>query len=184
MNENVAAMRYAKGLAEVAADAGQVREVRDNLEFLGDLLDPRSGDISLPEFLEFLRSPTVTEQAKLELTNAVLEKVGIGKIVSNFLGVLVTHNRVALLPRIVRDYDTVADQLTGEATASVESARPLTDKQRADLADALAKAAGQPVHLLARVEPALVGGVRIHMRDSMIDATILGRLQRLASRLG
>ena len=180
MKEAVVALRYARGLARVAAEAGRVREVRDDLEFLNDLLDSGSG---VPELLEFLRSPTVARKTKLDLTDAILEKLRVEKLIANFLNVLIVHDRVDILPHIVRAYDAIADELTGEATVTVDSARPLTDSQRAGLEAALEKASGQPVHLLTHVEPALLGGVRIHMRDLLIDATILGRLQRMEPAL-
>ena len=51
--ENIIAKRYARGLAEHAREAGQVHEVREDLELLADLLDPHSGEHSIPELLDF-----------------------------------------------------------------------------------------------------------------------------------
>ena len=183
MNEAVVAIRYAKGLAGAAADAGQVREVRGDLELLNDILGHGEGGRGVPRLPEILHTPTATVKEKTDLADRVLEKLGTGNIIAGFLNVLIARNRVGIMPHIVRAYNAVADGLTGETTATVETARPLTDRQRVDLAAALAKAAGRAVHLQARVEPALVGGVRVQMGDLQIDATLLGRLQRMEALL-
>lgn len=100
--EDVIARRYAKGLAEHAAEENKVDEVRRDLGQLADLVDPYSGDYSIPELLDFLNTPVAHTTAKLEATDVIMEKIGVGKIVSDFLNALILHSRIGLLPRINR----------------------------------------------------------------------------------
>ena len=175
--ENIIAKRYAKGLAEHAREAGQVHEVREDLELLADLLDPHSGAHSIPEFLDFLSTPVVTRKDKLDATDVILKDLGIGKIVSDFLNVLILHGRVALAPNIARAYNQLITEMTHERTAVVHTARQLKDDQKAALAEALSKATGGSVRVMQRVEPGLLGGIRVTIGEVEIDGTVLGRLE-------
>lgn len=181
--ETILAKRYAKGLAMLAIDRDQVREVRDDLETLADLMDPLAGDISVPELMEFLRTPVMTEKAKLDLTDIVLDKLGIGKTVSDFLNVLILHRRVELMPFIVRSYNALISEMTHELAVVVETAFSLTDPQREEIADALAMVSGRPIRISQKIEPGLLAGIKIHIGDSIVDASALGRLNRMTQQL-
>jgi ATP synthase, F1 delta subunit len=181
--EDVIARRYAKGLAEHAAEENKVDEVRRDLGRLADLLDPYSGDYSIPELLDFLNTPVAHTTAKLEATDVIMEKIGIGKIVSDFFNVLILHSRIGLLPRINRQYNLIVADLTNEHAATVFTALPLAADQSARLAAALEKALDAKVRLVQQVEPGLVAGARIEVDGHLLDGTVVGKLDSLKQRL-
>jgi F-type H+-transporting ATPase subunit delta len=74
--------------------------------------------------------------------------------------------------------ETVASS-AGRAVAHVTSARPLTAAQREQLVSRLEARQGGPVALDVRIDPALVGGVRIQLGAELIDATVSSRLEGL-----
>lgn len=181
--EDIIAKRYAKGLAEHALEMGKMEEVARDLAQLADLMDPHSGDFSVPEFLDFLNTPVVTPQAKLDATDAILEKLGIGKIVSDFLNVLINHNRIGLIPQISRQFSFIAADLTREHAAVVFTARPLTQDQTDRLARALEKALDSKVRMVVRVEPGLLAGIRVEVDGHVLDGTVVGRLESMKRKL-
>jgi len=67
--------------------------------------------------------------------------------------------------------------------ASVVSARPLASEERTRLMRALEKRWGTRVELRERVESSLLGGIRVQTDAWHYDATVRGRLDRLARRL-
>lgn len=181
--EDIIAKRYARGLAEHALDMGKMDEVAADLAQLADLMDPYGGDYTVPELLDFLNTPVVTPQAKLEATDVILAKMGIGKIVSDFFNVLITHNRIGLIPQIGRQFSFIAADLTREHAASVFTARPLTQDQTNRLVRALEKALDSKVRLVVRVEPGLLAGVRVEVDGHVLDGTVVGRLESVKSSL-
>lgn len=180
--EEIIAGRYARGLAELARDRDCMDEVRDDLRSLDEILDPGSGDVHVPEFKDFLSSPMVMPADKQVVSKAVMEKMGIGETVANFLCVLIERNRVDLLSRVARGFSTLAGELTGEYAALVRTARPLTHEQRERLAAALSAAFGGVVRIHQRVDPGLLAGARIMVGDRAFDGTVLGRLAALRHR--
>ena len=74
------------------------------------------------------------------------------------------------------------------AQASLEpleivSARPLTHAQAADIVGRLSRVYGKQFEVTQRVDPVLLGGVRVTMGDRRIDGTIAGRVDELAREL-
>jgi len=181
MNENVIAKRYAKGLAAFAQEQGKLKEVLEDLRGLADLLDPERGDISVPELLDFLRSPTVQLAEKIKLTDVICEKLSIGKEVSDFLNVLIKKNRIALIGILERQYERIASELNAECQAVVSTARPLSAGQQEALRAALAAATGKAISLRVEEDKSLIAGVRVRMSDIMLDGSFAARLDKMES---
>lgn len=180
MNESVIARRYARGLAEYAHEQGKVADVRTDLGKLNDMLDPEAGDVSAPELIEFLRSPTVPPADKIRITDSLCDKLEIGPIVSNFLNVLIQRARTSLMPFIYREFIRFAGRYDERKTAYVETARPLDEAQTEKLRAALTKVADSTIELKVRVNEKLIAGVRVQMDDDLLDGTYARQLDRLA----
>ncbi|MFH8250882.1 F0F1 ATP synthase subunit delta [Microbacterium sp. B2969] len=81
-----------------------------------------------------------------------------------------------------RAMDLVAEQ-RGRTVATVVSAVPLSSAQTERLSAALSKRYGGTVALNAVVDPKVVGGVRVHIADDVIDASVSARLADLRQRI-
>lgn len=69
------------------------------------------------------------------------------------------------------------------ALGFVGTAVPLTDPEWAEVQKAVCRAAGRTVAVVRRVEPGLLGGLTATIGDTLIDASVLGRLHRLRRHL-
>ncbi len=67
-----------------------------------------------------------------------------------------------------------------EATAHVESAVKLTPSETQNIARVLSRIAGHEVSIVAAVNPALLGGLRITMGDWVVDTSIRNELNQMA----
>ncbi len=180
---NVIARRYAKGLAELVAEAKETERARRDVRLLADMLDAGAGEFRVPEFAAFLSSPAISLESKLTAAAAVMRAAGVGKTVSDFFAVLITRGRVGLMPRIAQEFAAFAGELTGERTAVVHTARRLTADQRERLANALSAAFGCVVHIHEQVEPGLLAGAKVTVGDSAFDGSALGKLERMRNML-
>ncbi len=183
MKEVIIARRYARALADLAREREAIPAVREDLHKLMDLLDPGSGSVSVPELLDFLRSPTVPEKEKVRLTDVVCEKVRIGAIVSDFLNVLIRRHRIGLLRQIALEFARYAADYEGVWTATVETAQPLPEPDATALRERLVAAFSTEVRMETRVREDLLGGVRVRMHDTLIDGSLRNRLDQIESQL-
>jgi F-type H+-transporting ATPase subunit b len=71
----------------------------------------------------------------------------------------------------------------GEVTATVTSALPLTDEEKAVVSGGLAEQLGQVPAIEFKVDPAVLGGLIIRIGDKVIDGSVGGRLEALRESL-
>ena len=67
--------------------------------------------------------------------------------------------------------------------AEVISAFAVNDTQLKDIAAALKKRLGRDIDLHTRIDPTLIGGIVIRAGDLVIDGSVQGKLQLLATHL-
>jgi F-type H+-transporting ATPase subunit delta len=87
------------------------------------------------------------------------------------------------LPDIRRLFDTLKDSADGVARAHIVSAFPVDDAQLSALKAALEKRFGKKIEATVSVDPTLIGGARVTVGDTVIDASVRGELQAMSSQL-
>jgi F-type H+-transporting ATPase subunit delta len=97
---------------------------------------------------------------------------------------LAQNKRLDVLPEITAQYEMLRAQYENELDVQVTSAVSLSESQRTKLAEALKTRFKRDVRMTTAVDPNLLGGAVIRAGDLVIDGSINGRLQRLASELG
>jgi F-type H+-transporting ATPase subunit delta len=101
----------------------------------------------------------------------------------NFVRVLVDAERIGLLPQIRELFGVLKDEADGLARAQITSAFPLGESELAGLKAALEKRFHKKIEATVTVDEALIGGARIVVGDTVIDASVQGELQAMASHL-
>jgi F-type H+-transporting ATPase subunit delta len=83
------------------------------------------------------------------------------------------------------EFERIARQQAQAAgtVARVRSAVPLTKEERAVLKERLRKRFGQEFLLQLEVDPALIGGVVVGVRDQIIDGSVASKLDALKEHL-
>ena len=84
---------------------------------------------------------------------------------------------------VLERYLDLAAEALDEAVATVHTARELTASEKERLVSALTKQYGSQVQLHVVVDPDLIGGLRIQIRDDVIDGTVAGRLDDARRKL-
>jgi F-type H+-transporting ATPase subunit delta len=102
----------------------------------------------------------------------------------NFVGVLAENRRLLLLPEIAAHYEELRSDVENTVDVEVISAVELNSAQSDKLKEALSKRLKRTVRMQNTVDPALLGGAVVRAGDMVIDGSLKGRLQRLATELG
>lgn len=101
----------------------------------------------------------------------------------NFIKVMAENNRLAALPAVYEAYLVLKAEHEKEITVDVVSANALTADYQAKLSAALSQRFARKVKLNCSVDPAVVGGMLIKAGDLVIDGSVRGKLDRLATAL-
>ena len=167
---------YAAALFDLAKQAGQVAEVRGELEELAGLEE------SEPAFARFMRSGAVDDDKRAES----LEKMFRGRlsdVVLNTLQVMNQHGRAGLLSGLLRAYVLREQHEQGQIEVVAASAVELDEAQRAELERWAAELSGQKPLVEYVVDPDLVGGVVVQIGDYRFDHSVARHLRAARAQL-
>ena len=101
----------------------------------------------------------------------------------NFVKVLIENDRLSVLSQIANLYEGLKREHQNEVEAVISSAFPLNDAQVQALVAGLEKRFGHKVKATTQVDASLIGGARIAVGDVVIDGSVSGQLQKMASAL-
>jgi F-type H+-transporting ATPase subunit delta len=101
----------------------------------------------------------------------------------NFLKVLAENHRLLLLPEIAAHYEEFRAVVENTVDVEVVSAVKLDAAQSEKLAAALSARLKRKVHMRNSVDATLLGGAVVRAGDLVIDGSLKGRLERLATDL-
>jgi F-type H+-transporting ATPase subunit delta len=170
-----AARRYAEAAFEVALRDGTLDTWRDDLALAADLL-------ARSQVEPIVTSPAVPLTQRRGLVTGLLEsRIQPGAL--RLVTLLVERGRVAILPRVSEEYARRLHAHRGVVMATVTSAVPLTASETAAIRTRVEAMAGASVELRTEVDPGLIGGLTVQVRDRLLDASIRGRLERLRDQL-
>jgi F-type H+-transporting ATPase subunit delta len=132
---------------------------------------------------QLLASPKASDDDKADLLIELYEG-GLSESGRNFFKLLSENQRLALLPHIHTLFETARADL--ERTVDIEVSAPyeLTEEQQQKLSQALSKKLERKVSLATTVDASLIGGVVVRTGDMVIDASVRGKLTKMAEALG
>ena len=132
---------------------------------------------------QLLTDPGLAEQKKAEV---ILDCTGksVSEEQRNFLMILADNRRLALLPEIATLFNSFRAELERTIDITVSSAFELTDAQQQQLALALSRKLDRNVNIDATLDKSLIGGLVVRTGDLVIDASVRGKLTKLAESLG
>jgi len=135
-----------------------------------------------PRVVPLLSSPLVRPA---QVVGLIAEAGGTaaGAPARNFLEVLAENGRLGLLPEIAAQYEALRQEAEKIVDVEVVSAMDLDDAQEARLAQALRSRLDREVRIHARTDASLIGGAIVRAGDLVIDGSLKGRLERLASEM-
>ena len=101
----------------------------------------------------------------------------------NFVNVLSDAGRLSLAPLIYQLFEQKRLEAEDIVEVEVVSAYELEQKEKDRIAKAMGKRFGKKINISTRIDESLIGGAIIRAGDSVIDASVLGKLKQLGSDL-
>jgi len=172
-----ASLQYANALADVALAQGAAAPVTVQL---GDFT---AAYRSSPELRNFLASPAVSKAEKRGVAEKISARLGVSRIVRNFLFAVIDHQRTQLLPEIFKSFQDAVRERQGVAEAEIFAPSALNDAQKTEMTRALEKLTGKKVETKFSLDANLLGGVLVRVGDTIYDGSLRNRLNDLRQRL-
>ena len=168
-----AGQRYAKALFDLADENGVIPAVEADLKSLKTML-AESKDLT-----RLMSSPAFSSEDRAKGLTAVAERAKLSPLTRKFLGLLAANGRSAVLQSAIAGFLALSAKRRGVVAAEVTTAVSLTPAQQKGVAAALRTALGKDPELSTRVDPAILGGMKVRVGSRLFDASLKSRLDSL-----
>ena len=166
---------YAEALFATAGPKGAVETWLPLLELLAQTV----GD---PQIADLVIDPRLTNEQTFELIRAVT-RTALPNELETFLKLVIENDRLSALPEVASQFRQLKNDADGTADCLIESAFALSDSQLADLTRRLASKFPRRLKPEVRVEPQLIGGVRVTVGDRVLDSSVRAQLDAMRVQL-
>jgi len=166
---------YAEAVFELAKETGDFSQWSDILNFLQAIIEN-------PQMSEVVDNPQVDKTTLTDLWLALCD-TQMSEAGKNLVKLLVDHRRLRAIPHIVRQYEAFKANYQGYIQVDIASPYEVTPLQQQELESILQRRLGKAIDFNITIDQSLIGGWLIRAGDQVIDASIKGRLQQLATNL-
>lgn len=167
------AERYAQALFDLADETGALEAVRADLKSL------RAAWVESADLRRLATSPVMKAEDQQTGLVAIADKAKFNGVTRNFLGLLAQNGRARDLPGVIAGFETLYAKKTGVVAAEVTSAQVLTSAQLKSIQSALRASLGKDPELTTRVDPAILGGLKVKVGSKLFDASLKTKLDQM-----
>lgn len=160
------ATRYAKSLLDLSIEQNQLEAVYADMKLLKGI------NKSNPDFVALLRSPIITADKKDKILDAVIGK-NISQISMLFIRLLTTKKRESNLPEIVTAFLEQYNKLKNIQTVKLTTATPISEELKNSIIARVKSADSSAIEIETAVKEELIGGFKLEIGGTLIDASIL-----------
>ncbi len=167
---------YGEALYALAKDEGLGDQILSQLQTLNGSFRAE------PDFIRLLSSPTLSKEERC----GILEESFGGKIhifLLNFLKILTEKGYMRHFEDCCESYTRHYNDDHGILSVTAVTAVALTAGQQDRLAEKMAKITGKTIQLHNRIDPAVLGGVRLDYDGIRLDDTVSHRMDTLRAML-
>lgn len=166
---------YAQATLALAKEQNALQQWSDMLQFAAAVAADE-------EMAALIASPKLSSEQTaalfLDICDDKLNEYG-----KNMIRVLAENDRLDILAEITELFEIERAQSEGTVEAKVISAVELNDAQKSGITESLKKRLGRDVTLNCSVDASIVGGAIIRAGDVVIDGSVTGKLEKLATAL-
>lgn len=170
------ARTYGEALYELAKDEGLEHEILAQLETVAGLFAEN------PQYPGLLSLPSLSKQERCAILDESL-RASVHPYLLNFLKILVEHGTIRQLPGCAEAFRLRYNDDQGILEVTAVTAVPLDNDLREKLHSRLEEKTGKRILLHSKVDPEVLGGVRLETEGRSMDGTVRSRLDDIQSLL-
>ena len=165
------AQNYASALLSIASDENKVVEYQKEVKELMKIIKDN------PDFLMLLDSRFLTVEERKQKVSEIL--IGFSSDVVNFIKIIVDHNRVSYLEDILQAFNTLCNESRDIVEGLIYTAFPLEEKTLQKIKQKISQIENHDVDLIVRIDPSLIGGVKVVINSHVYDGSIKNKLEQM-----
>ena len=165
--------RYAQALFDLALETGRLDAVRADLKSL------KAAWIDSADLRRLATSPVIAAEDQRKGLVAIAAKAKFDATTRNFLGLLAQNGRARDLAAVITGFEALYSKHAGIVAAEVVSTQALTAAQLKTITAALTTALGKNPEITTRIDPSILGGLKVKVGSKLFDASLKTKLDQM-----
>ncbi|QYF86555.1 F0F1 ATP synthase subunit delta [Brevundimonas sp. PAMC22021] len=165
--------RYAQALFDLALETGRLDAVRADVKSL------KAAWTESADLRRLIASPVMKSEDQVKGLVAIAAQARFEQTTRNFLGLLAQNGRARDLPGVLTGFERLYARHAGIVAAEVVSAQALDEVQITHIRNALREQLGRAPELTVRVDPSILGGLKVKVGSKLFDASLKTKLDSM-----
>lgn len=168
---------YGEALFQTAMEKNQLDAFMDEVQLIQTVLEQN------PEWDRLMKHPKISKQEKVEVMKGAFSG-RISREMTGFLELILTKERYDHLRDIFRYFTLKVKEEKKIGTAYVTTPMELSEIRKSDIQDRLLKTTPYlTMEMHYEVDPTLIGGIMIRIKDRVVDSSIRTKLAEMKREL-
>ena len=165
------AQNYASALLSLAIDDNKVILYQEEVKELRKIIRDN------PDFLLLIESRFLSVKEREDNAEKLLSNFSTDVV--NFIKIIIKHNRVNYLVNILDAFNSLCNENRDIVEGLIYSAFPLEEKTLLKIKKKISKIENHEVDLIPRIDPSLIGGVKVVINSHVYDGSIKNQLEKM-----
>ncbi len=156
--------RYGLALYSLALEENKLSSWQEEVKELSRIFKENT------DFIMVLGSSFISLEERIEILEKSL--VGVDKEIIALISVVMENNRINLILEIFESFNSYCNQYRGVSEGLIYSTVKLEEKVISQIEEKVSKMENSKVELKNIIDPSLIGGVKIVIKDHIYDGSI------------
>ena len=168
---NQIAQTYAEALFSLGLEENKLTKLQDEIKALSEIIDDNEG------FLLLLDSRFLDRNERKEISDKILKD--FDNDIVNLIKVIIDNNRIEYIKDILQAFNSLCNEYKGVKEGLIYSAFPLNKETINKIKKKISQIEKMDVELISRIDPSLIGGVKVVINSHVYDGSIKNQLEKM-----
>jgi len=172
MLDTILAQRYARAIFRITKAAGNAARVSEELLAFCRAVDTEK------MLKRVLYHPEITATEKKAVVSGLLTGLADASTI-RFISYIIGKKRIFHLPGMARELAALIAEDENRISVRIETFKPLSEDLQKRIVERLATMLDKKITVESKIEPSLLGGVRLTLGNRVIDGSVQHQLKNL-----
>ena len=168
---NQVAQTYAEALFSLGLEEKKLPKLQDEGKALSEIIEDNE------DFLLLLDSRFMTREERQDIATKILKD--FDEDVVSFVKVLIVNNRTNYIKDVLQAFNSLCNEYKGVKEGLIYSAFPLNKETINKIKNKISQIEKMDVELISRIDPSLIGGVKVVINSHVYDGSIKNQLEKM-----
>lgn len=168
---NQIAQTYAEALFSLGLEEKKLTKLQDEGKALSEIIHDNE------DFLLLIDSRFMSREERQNIASKILKD--FDEDIVNFVKVLIANNRTNYIKDVLEAFNSLCNEYKGVKEGLIYSAFPLNKETINKIKNKISQIEGMDVELISRIDPSLIGGVKVVINSHVYDGSIKNQLEKM-----